>query len=155
MSGASNVSPRHGGKEKRAEDRCIYTKSYKALEEDDIAQVREIFKSFDLSNLGKISIEYLPRILRLLNYNIGKTELHDLILVVDKKSLGHFTMKELVILLSEYKFKTDKKKELFQSLAEIDNNGDGYISTAELVKYMQSMAEPLEDNEAEYLIKIC
>lgn len=130
VSGATTPSSRYGNKKNTtAEDRCIYTKNYKALEEDDIAQVREIFKSFDMSNLGKISIEYLPRILRLLNYNIGKTELHDLILVVDKKSLGHFTMKELVILLSEYKFKTDKKKELFQSLAEIDNNGDGYIPT--------------------------
>lgn len=61
ISRATNASPRHGGK--NHENRCIYTKNYKALEEDDIAQVREIFKSFDLSNLGKISIEYLPKIL--------------------------------------------------------------------------------------------
>ena len=89
----------------------------------------------------------MPKILRLLNYNIGKTELQDLILVVDKKSLGHFSMKELVILLSEYKFKTDKQKELFEAFQEIDHNGDGYISKDEILKYMVSMAEPLEENE--------
>ena len=73
-------------------------------------------------------------------------------MVVDKKSLGYFSMKELVILLSEYKFKTDKRKDLYEALLEIDNNGDGYISKSELVKYMVSMGEPLEENEVEYLM---
>ena len=68
-----------------------------------------IFDSFDPGNRGKISIEYLPKILRLLNYNIGNTELQDLILVVDKKSLGYFSMKELINLLSHYKFDIDKQ----------------------------------------------
>ena len=88
-------------------DRLIYTKNFQPLEEDEIAQVREIFKNFDTGNRGKISIEYLPKILRLLNYNIGQVELQDLILEVDKKGLGYFSMKELVTLLSEFKFKTD------------------------------------------------
>ena len=71
---------------------------------------------------------------------------------MDKKSLGYFSMKELVILLSEYKFKTDKQKDLYEALLEIDNNGDGYISKKELTVYMKKMGEPLEDNEVEYLI---
>ena len=135
-SGNKSISPRHDQKKSSAVDKCIYTRNYVALEEDDIAQVREIFQSFDSGNRGKISIEYLPKILRLLNYNIGKTELQDLILVVDKKSLGYFSMKELVILLSEYKFKTDKQKDLYEALLELDNNGDGYISKKELEVYM-------------------
>ena len=135
-SGNKSVSPRHDGNKSTGVDRCIYTRNYQPLEEDDIAQVREIFSSFDPGNRGKISIEYLPKILRLLNYNIGKTELQDLILVVDKKSLGYFSMKELVILLSEYKFKTDKQKDLYEALLELDNNGDGYISKKELEVYM-------------------
>ena len=69
--------------------------------------MREIFNSFDPGKRGKIAIEYLPRILRLLNYNICQVELQDLILVVDKKGIGFFSMKELVTLLSSYKFRTD------------------------------------------------
>jgi Ca2+-binding EF-hand superfamily protein len=63
------------------------------MEEDDVAQINHIFKSFDTGDRGKISIECLPKILRLLNYNIGNIEIHDLMLEVDKKSLGYFDMK--------------------------------------------------------------
>ena len=97
-----------GGSNSAKNDRCIYKTHYSQLEEDEIAQIRVIFDSFDPGNRGKISIENLPRILRLLNYNIGLTEIQDLILFVDNKSLGYFSMKELVNLLSQYKFQIDK-----------------------------------------------
>ena len=71
----SSVSPNNRLQQKKEEDKKIYTEKYIALEEDEISQVRVIFDSFDIGNRGKISIEYLAKILRLLNYNIGNNEL--------------------------------------------------------------------------------
>ncbi len=44
------------------------------VEDDDKAQIFEVFKAYDTANRGKVSIEHLPTILRLLNYNIGEAE---------------------------------------------------------------------------------
>ena len=77
-SNISNVSGAISTREKTQNTRNIYTKNYQPLDTDDIAQVKEIFIHFDPGHRGKISIEYLPKILRLLNYNIGKSELQDL-----------------------------------------------------------------------------
>ena len=75
-------------------------------------------------------------------------------LEVDRKSLGYFSMKELVTLLSNYKFKTDKRQELLEAFEEIDQNADGYIPKAELKEFMTGMGEPLEENEIQYLLDL-
>ena len=70
----SSVSPSRT-MDKKNDERVIYTERYQALEEDEISQVSVIFDSFDPGSRGKISIENLPKILRMLNYNIGNNEL--------------------------------------------------------------------------------
>ena len=45
----------------------------------------------------------------MLNYNVGQKEVEDLIIQVDSKGLGFFSMKELVIMLSHCKFKLDQQ----------------------------------------------
>ena len=136
--------------------RTIYTKQEFSLtlEEDDAAQVKEIFKFYDAGNRQKLQIEYLPKILRLLNYNVGNHELQDLILEVDRKALGFFTVGDMVRLLSTYKFKTDKNKELLEAFREIDHDADGFVSRTEMSKYLTSMGEPLEDFELKYLLDL-
>ena len=82
-----------------------------------------------------------------MNYNIGNDELQDLILVVDPKSLGNFSMKELIDLLSHYKFQIDKRAELLEAFQELDHTASGYIKKNDLRILMQSMGEPLDDTE--------
>ena len=48
----------------------------------------------------------LPKILRLLEHNIGKVEESELKYEVDKKNKGFFTMKDLNTLLSNRGFET-------------------------------------------------
>ena len=64
-------------------------------------------------------------------------------------------MKELVTLLSNFKFKTDKRQELLEAFQEIDQNADGYVPQADLKAFMTGMGEPLEDNEIQYLLNLC
>ena len=77
---------------------------FHVLEEDEVAQVEEIFKHFDFGNNGRVKTIELPSILQLLEHNIGKIEESELKYEVDKKNKGYFTMKELVSLLSNRGF---------------------------------------------------
>eukprot|EP00356_Strombidium_inclinatum_P003421 CAMPEP_0170504530 /NCGR_PEP_ID=MMETSP0208-20121228/48207_1 /TAXON_ID=197538 /ORGANISM="Strombidium inclinatum, Strain S3" /LENGTH=98 /DNA_ID=CAMNT_0010784847 /DNA_START=203 /DNA_END=496 /DNA_ORIENTATION=- len=63
-------------------------------------------------------------------------------------------MRELVNLLSEFKFHTDKRKDLLECFREIDHDADGLISKEEVIKYLTSMGEPLEVHELEYLLQV-
>ena len=92
-----------------------------------MAQISQIFDYYDPGNRGKIQIEFLPKILRMLNYNIGNAELEDPMLVVDSKSIGFFSKNDLYSLLSQYQFRTDKQKELLAALKLLDEDADGYI----------------------------
>ena len=74
------------------------------MEEDEVVQVEEIFKHFDFGNNGKAKTADLPKILRLLEKNIGKVEESELKYEVDKKNKGFFTMKELINLLQTRSF---------------------------------------------------
>ena len=68
--------------------------------------------------------------MRFLNYNVGKIELQELCIFIDKKSLNFFTVKDLKNLLANYEFRYDKKCELISSFEELDDNADGFIPAA-------------------------
>ena len=66
--------------------------------------MEEIFKHFDFGNNGRVKTNDLPKILQLLEFNIGKIEESELKYEVDKKNKGFFTMKELINLLTNRGF---------------------------------------------------
>ena len=115
--------------------------------------MQEIFSTFDHGTRKKVSLECLPKILRLLNYNIGNVELQDLMLIVDRKQSGFFGMEELKFLLSNFQFTIDRQKELLEAFRELDHNGDGFIPKEDLKNYMKHFGEPLEDDEVEFLLE--
>lgn len=99
-------------------------------------------------------MDYLPRIMRMMNYNIGMIEMEEIILFIDKNQIGKFSMKELITLLSEFKFIFDKQKDLLEAFQDLDYDGDGYIPKDEMIKFMTIMGEPLDEKEQEYLLDL-
>ena len=125
------------------------------LEDDEIAQVEILFNSFSQGKTGKLSIEFLPRILRLLNYNVGKEEVDDLIIYMSKSHVASsFSLKDLVELLSHFKFVHDKFSDLLKAFQELDQDGDGYIPEEEMVYFLTGMAETLNEAEVDYMLKL-
>ena len=80
----------------------ISYKSERVVEEDEIAQISEIFNHFDFGKRGRVDTTNLPTILRLLQHNIGEDEDKELRYEVDKKNRGYFTLKELINLLARF-----------------------------------------------------
>jgi Ca2+-binding EF-hand superfamily protein len=132
----------------------IHYKEYKAIEEDEIAQITEIFKHFDFGNRGRVATAELPTILRLLQHNIGEDEDKELRFEVDSKSKGFFTLKELVNLLENVSFKADTQTDLTFALSELDTDADGFIEREELAEYLRNVGEPLTEEEMQEFIKI-
>ena len=120
---------------------------FHVLEEDEVAQVEEIFKHFDFGNNGRVKTSELPSILQLLEHNIGRLEESELKYEVDKKNKGFFTMKELVSLLSNRGFERHQQQELLAALQELDDDADGYIQKEELGLVLSTIGESLDRSE--------
>ena len=106
-----------------------------------------IFKHFDFGNNGRVKTADLPKILRLLQHNIGKIEESELKYEVDKKNKGFFTMKELITLLSNRGFENQSQSELLNSLQELDDDADGFIQKEELGQILSMIGESLDREE--------
>jgi Ca2+-binding EF-hand superfamily protein len=132
----------------------IHYREYRTVEEDEIAQIAEIFKHFDFGNRGRVATTDLPTILRLLQHNIGEDEDKELRYEVDKKNKGFFTLKELVNLLENVSFKADTQPDLTFALSELDTDADGFIEREELAEYLRNVGEPLTEDEMQEFMKI-
>lgn len=119
----------------------------RVVEEDEIAEISEIFNHFDFGNRGRVATTDLPTILRLLQHNIGEDEDKALRYEVDKKNRGYFTLKELVNLLNHVSFHEDTQSGLLAALCELDTDADGFIEVDVLKGYLNSVGEPLTDEE--------
>ena len=125
----------------------ISYKNHRAIEEDEVAQIQEIFNHFDFGHRGRVATSDLPTILRLLQHNIGEDEDKELRYEVDKKNRGYFTLKELVNLLSNNSFTEDTQAGLLQALSELDNDADGFIEFDQLAEYLRTVGEPMSEEE--------
>ena len=105
----------------------ISFKNHRVVEEDEVAQIAEIFEHFDFGHRGRVATSDLPTILRLLQHNIGEDEDKELRYEIDKKNRGYFTLKELVTLLSNFSFHDDTQVGLLQAFGELDTDADGFI----------------------------
>jgi len=54
----------------------------------------------------------------------------------------------LIELLARISFQVDKQSGLHQALAELDEDGDGFIKIEELSDMMKNLGEPLSEEEA-------
>ena len=125
----------------------ISYKNHRVVEEDEIAQIAEIFEHFDFGHRGRVATSDLPTILRLLQHNIGEDEDKELRYEVDRKNRGYFTLKELINLLANFSFHDDTQSGLLQAFSELDTDADGFIEFSELEDYLKSVGEPLSEEE--------
>ena len=131
----------------------IHKKKERFIEDDEKAQIEQIFLAFDYSGNRKVSSQSFGEIMRLLQYNIGLEEEKLLLSTIDR-GVGRITLDKLIHLLQNYEFQEDTQAELMKSLNELDKDADGYIEKDEMVGYLKTMGEGLSDQEMEEFLKI-
>lgn len=126
------------------------------LDDEQIAELREIFRTFDRNNDGKLTQLELGSLLRSLGLKPSEDQLDALIQAADKNSNGLIEFSEFIALVapdlipSKSPYTEEQLKRLFDMF---DRDGNGYITAAELAHSMSKLGHALTAEELTGMIK--
>ncbi|KAI3501573.1 hypothetical protein L1887_29453 [Cichorium endivia] len=126
------------------------------LDDEQLGELREIFRSFDRNNDGSLTQLELGSLLRSLGLTPSPDQLDALIQKADTNSNGLVEFSEFVALVSpellpaKSPYTDDQLKQLFKMF---DRDGNGYITAAELAHSMAKLGHALTAEELTGMIK--
>ena len=126
------------------------------LDDDQIADLREIFRSFDRNNDGSLTQLELGSLLRSLGLKPGPEQLDTLIQKADTNSNGLVEFSEFVTLVApelvsaKSPYTEDQLRQLFRMF---DRDGNGFITAAELAHSMAKLGHALTAEELTGMIR--
>lgn len=126
------------------------------LDDEQIAELREIFRSFDRNKDGSLTQLELGSLLRSLGLKPSPEQLEDLIQKADTNSNGLVEFSEFVglvspeILSTKSPYTEDQLRQLFKMF---DRDGNGFITAAELAHSMAKLGHALTAEELTGMIK--
>ncbi|XP_010273771.1 PREDICTED: probable calcium-binding protein CML18 [Nelumbo nucifera] len=126
------------------------------FDDEQLAELREIFRSFDRNNDGSLTELELGSLLRSLGLKPSQDQLDSLIQKADMNSNGLIEFSEFVALVSPDLLctKSPYTEEQLQKLFQIfDRDGNGYITAAELAHSMAKLGHALTVEELTGMIK--
>ncbi|OIV93839.1 hypothetical protein TanjilG_03802 [Lupinus angustifolius] len=126
------------------------------LDEDQIAELREIFRSFDRNNDGSLTQLELSSLLRSLGLKPSPEQLESFIQKADTNSNGLVEFSEFVALVApellpaKSPYSEEQLRKLFRMF---DRDGNGFITAAELAHSMAKLGHALTADELTGMIK--
>lgn len=123
------------------------------MNDQKIAECREVFDLFDKDKDGSISTAELDEILRALGANPTPSEIQEMINEVDTDGSGKIEFQEFLDLFSKKLKEPDTEEDLIEAFKIFDKDGNGVISADELRTVMKTLGEKLTTEEAEEMIK--
>uniref|UniRef100_A0A3B4BK07 EF-hand domain-containing protein n=1 Tax=Periophthalmus magnuspinnatus TaxID=409849 RepID=A0A3B4BK07_9GOBI len=128
------------------------------LTEEQIA-FKEAFSLFDKDGDGTITTKELGTVMRSLGQNPTEAELQDMINEVDADGNGTIDFPEFLTMMARKMKDTDSEEEIREAFRVFDKvqgavqDGNGYISAAELRHVMTNLGEKLTDEEVDEMIR--
>merc|ERR1712010_71401 len=123
------------------------------LTEEQIAEFKEAFSLFDKDGDGTITTKELGTVMGSLGQNPTEAELQDMINEVDADGSGTIDFPEFLNLMARKMKDTDSEEEIVEAFKVFDEDGNGFISAAELRHVMTNLGEKLTDEEADEMIR--
>ncbi|KAI7747542.1 hypothetical protein M8C21_016744, partial [Ambrosia artemisiifolia] len=126
------------------------------LDDEQLTELREIFRSFDRNNDGSLTQLELGSLLRSLGLTPSPDQLDALIQKADTNSNGFVEFSEFVALVApellpaKSPYTDDQLKQLFKMF---DRDGNGFITAAELAHSMAKLGHALTAEELTGMIK--
>ncbi|KAL2921440.1 putative calcium-binding protein CML18 [Bienertia sinuspersici] len=126
------------------------------LDDDQITELREIFRTFDRNNDGKLTQLELGSLLRSLGLKPSEDQLETLIQAADKNNNGMIEFSEFISLVApdlipaKCPYSEEQLKQLFKMF---DRDGNGLITAAELAHSMAKLGHALTAEELTGMIK--
>ncbi|KAL6508434.1 Calcium-dependent protein kinase 25 [Orobanche hederae] len=120
-----------------------------SLSEEEIAGLKEMFKTIDTDDSGHITFEELKTGLKRYGANLKESEIHDLMKAADVDNSGTIDYGEFIAATLHLN-KIEKEDHLFRAFSYFDKDGSGYITKDELQKACQEFG--IEDSHLEEII---
>jgi len=123
------------------------------LSEEQIAEFKEAFETYDKDGSGHITTEELGVVLRSLGQKPSARELKEMIDEVDHDKSGTVDFQEFLHLVAKKMKDNDTEEELIEAFKSFDKDGNGFINASDLKEVMINLGEILSDEELAEMIK--
>lgn len=126
------------------------------LDDEQISELREIFRTFDRNNDGKLTQLELGSLLRSLGLKPSEDQLDALIQAADKNSNSLIEFSEFISLVAPDLIPSKcpySEEQLLVLFKMFDRDGNGYITAAELAHSMAKLGHTLTTEELTAMIK--
>uniref|UniRef100_A0A2K5Q4R2 Calmodulin like 6 n=1 Tax=Cebus imitator TaxID=2715852 RepID=A0A2K5Q4R2_CEBIM len=124
------------------------------LSAGQIKEYKGVFEMFDEEGNGEVKTGELERLMSLLGINPTKSELASMAKDVDKDNKGFFNCDGFLALMGVYHEKAqNQESELRAAFRVFDKEGKGYIDWNTLKYVLMNAGEPLNEVEAEQMMK--
>ncbi|XP_037002734.2 calmodulin-like protein 6 [Artibeus jamaicensis] len=119
-----------------------------------ITEYKGVFEMFDEEGNGEVKTAELERLMSLLGINPTKSELTSMAKDVDRDNKGFFNCDSFLALMGIYWEKAQNQEgELRAAFRVFDKEGKGYIDWDTLKYVLMNAGEPLNEVEAEQMMK--
>ncbi|CAK7318841.1 Calmodulin-like protein 6 [Vulpes lagopus] len=124
------------------------------LTAEQIKEYKGVFEMFDEEGNGEVKTGELERLMSLLGINPTKSELASMAKDVDRDNKGFFNCDSFLALMGIYWEKAQNQEgELRAAFRVFDKEGKGYIDWDTLKYVLMNAGEPLNEVEAEQMMK--
>lgn len=130
-------------------------KSSQSITEEQIEVYKEAFLMYDKNGDSKITIDEFGDVIKSLGLNPTSDQLVTLMKEIDLDNSGTVDFNEFAIWMSIKMSpeKYDKSADLENTFKIFDENGDHFITAAELKNVMNKLGQNLSDDEINLMIK--
>ncbi|XP_049335580.1 calglandulin [Astyanax mexicanus] len=124
------------------------------LTPEQISEYKGVFEMFDEEGNGDVKTQELERLMSLMGINPTKRELSQMAKDVDKDGKGTFNCDSFLGLMALYHERTkNQDAELRAAFKVFDKEAKGYIDWNTLKYVLMNAGEPLNEEEAEQMMK--
>ncbi|XP_057963073.1 probable calcium-binding protein CML15 [Malania oleifera] len=126
-----------------------------SLQSDQLQQLKDIFKRFDMDSDGSLTHLELAALLRSLGLKPTGDQLHQLLATMDSNGNGSIEFDELAgaILPGMSDDILVNQEQLLEVFRSFDRDGNGYITAAELAGSMAKIGQPLTYRELSEMMR--
>ncbi|XP_074831603.1 calmodulin-like protein 6 isoform X1 [Natator depressus] len=124
------------------------------LTPEQITEYKGVFEMFDEEGNGLVKTDELEKLMSLMGINPTKRELVTMAKEVDKDNKGTFNCDSFLVLMGIYHEKAkNQDEELRAAFKVFDKEHKGYIDWNTLKYVLMNAGEPLNEQEAELMMK--
>jgi len=122
------------------------------LSPEQVNEFKEAFSLFDKDGDGCITTKELGTVMRSLGQHPTEAELADMVREIDVDGNGQIDFNEFLNMMVMKMKDVITEEEIREAFLLFDNDGNGFISAAELRHVMTNLGETLTDEEVEELM---